>query len=59
MKYQVVYFNADNEECKTSIEVPENIPYYDPQNKLDVPLYITSQIEDLVMLDDYCEEHAE
>lgn len=53
MKYQVIYYNADNEECKTVVDVPDHIPDYDPMDIEDVPLYIKAQIEDLEFLEHY------
>jgi hypothetical protein len=58
MKYQVIYINYDNEVCETVVDVPNHIPYSDPLDREDVPLYIKSQIEDLDFLEDYTELEA-
>ena len=58
MKYKVYYQNDADDYLETVIDVPDHIPYHDPTDKEDVPLYIRTCIEDLVHLDHY-EETAE
>lgn len=58
MKYQVIYYNADDDVCETVVDVPDYIPCYDPLDIKDVPLYIKAQIEDLEFLEDYSQMEA-
>ena len=58
MKYLVKYTTYDNEWVETTVDVPDHIPYYDPLDIEDVPLYIKSQIDDLDILEDYTELEA-
>ena len=56
--YRVKYYDEYNEYKETTIQVPAWLPYYDPNDEEDVPLYIKANIEDLDMLEHY-EEAAE
>jgi hypothetical protein len=58
MKYRVYYETAEGDCLETVIDVPNHIPYYDPTDVEDVPLYIKANIKDLEFLEHY-EEAAE
>ena len=51
--YRVDYLDYDGECQQTTIEVPNYIPDYDPNDEEDIPLYIKANIEDLDMLEHY------
>ena len=58
MKYKVYYQNDADDYLETVIDVPDYIPWYDPTDEQDVPLYIRANIEDLAFLDHYEEATA-
>lgn len=53
IRYLVEYVDHDDQYKRTSIQVPNYIPEYDPTDQEDVPLYIKDNIKDLCLLEHY------
>lgn len=50
--YKVIGQDYDDNWIVANVAVPNYLPYYDPLNELDVPLYIKQEL-DLCFLEDY------
>ena len=50
--YQAIGQDYDDNWIVATVAVPDCLPYYDPSDELDVPLYIKREL-DLCLLEDY------